>query len=160
MKKTLTHKYGNQIIVTKIEQFTLPAYLHGDDILEAITSDDGYVQIDFHGFKCAMAPFPGRNTRDIIYGKALDYFRKYGVTLNGGTYTCIGWVDAQKHKPMHGETVLVTGKVYTTTATWTGSSWLADIDKEPILHWQRLPASPEYDALLAEQARRALALED
>ena len=69
MKKTLTHKYGNQIIVTKIEQFTLPAYLHGDDILEAITSGDGYVQIDFHGFKCAMAPFPGRNTRDIIYGK-------------------------------------------------------------------------------------------
>ena len=49
------------------------------------------------------------------------------------------------------ETVLVTGKVYTTTATWTGSSWLADIDiKEPILHWQRLPASPEYEKMLEE----------
>jgi hypothetical protein len=151
MKKTIAHKYGNQIIVTHIEQFSLPAFLHGDDIMDAITVADGYVQIDFHGFKCAMSVFPGRNTRDVIYGKALDYFRQFGVMLQGGTYCRIGWVDAEKHKPMHGETVLATGKGFTATAAWTGSNWLiGDGITEPITHWQRLPMSPEYEKVLEE----------
>ena len=84
MMKTITHKYGNQIIVTQIEQFSVPAYLHGDDIMDAIILADGWWQIDFHGFKCAMS---GSNVRNEIYGKALDYFRQFGVMLQGGTYS-------------------------------------------------------------------------
>jgi len=146
MNQTITHRAGKHLVVTRIEQFTVPAYLHGDDIRDAIVSGDGYVSIDFHSFKCAMQPFPGRNTRDIIYGKALEYFRELGVHLEGGTYVNIGWVDAEKHKPWHGEKVLVCGDNFTTTATWTGSNWLADIDiKEPVLHWQRLPAGPKHE---------------
>ncbi len=142
--QTLTHRVGKHLIVTRIEQFAVPAYLHGDDILNAITVGDGYVSIDFHGFKCAMPPFPGRPTRDIIYSKALDYFRVLGVHLEGGTYVNVGWVEAGRHKPMHGETVLVTGPGYTDTSTWTGTNWHASNGrKDPITHWQRLPAGPE-----------------
>ncbi len=146
MNQTLTHRAGKHLVVTRIEQFTVPAYLHGDDIMDAITSGDGFVSIDFHGFKCSMLPLPGRPTRDIIYGKALDYFRELGVSLEGGTYVNIGWVDASKHKPWHGELVLTMGKGFTSTATWTGWSWIIDNGiKEEVTHWQRLPASPEHE---------------
>ena len=138
---TLTHRAGKHLIVTRIEQFSVPAYIHGDDIMDAIKFADGWWQIDFHGFKCSMS---GPLVRDEIYGQALDYFRELGVHLEGGTYVNIGWVEAGKHKPWHGEKVLVCGRGFTTTATWTGQSWLADLDIQvPITHWQRLPAGPE-----------------
>jgi len=141
MNKTITQRVGKHLIVTKIEQFDVPAYLHGDDIMDAIKFVDGWWQIDFHGFKCAMS---GPLVRNEIYGQALDYFRELGVSLEGGTYVNIGWVEADKHKPWHGELVLVTGKGFTSTATWTGRSWIIDNGiKEPVEHWQRLPAGPE-----------------
>ncbi len=142
---TITRRAGKQLFVTKIEQYAVPAYMHGDDIQDAIVVDGLYWTIDFHGFKYRAAAWDDDdNDKNVIFGKALDYFRVLGVHLEGGTYVNVGWVEAGRHKPMHGETVLVTGPGYTDTSTWTGTNWHASNGrKDPITHWQRLPAGPE-----------------
>jgi len=155
MNQTLTHRAGKHLVVTRIEQFTVPAYLHGDDIRDAIVSGDGYVSIDFHSFKCAMQPLPGRNTRDIIYGKALEYFRELGVHLEGGTYVNIGWVEADKHRPMQKENVLVVNDdMVQFTAYWCYEQNRWEQYGSPvggITHWRRLPALPQHEKELEKQ---------
>ncbi len=148
----LVNKSPSQIVVTNIDQFILPSCIHAGTILDAIFTKDSLMGIDLHTFTrrefippaCTQAEVDG--IRDSIFDKAVEYFKRYGVHVGGGTFFADGWVDASKHPPRAGEMVMVWTKEFD-LAEWDGQRFVHRYSPglcvlTNVKHWRRLPMPP------------------
>lgn len=87
----LTQSVDNQLVVTEIKQFVLPARVHFDDLYRVVYYDKGCYHLDFCHFSSSRAPAgpsdaEARIAREELVYQLIRWLQDYDVNVSYGVY--------------------------------------------------------------------------